>query len=172
MALEIDPLYQTATMVRILREQGCSQHAMELSEQILAEKGPNAAVEQILAELKEEARRAFERFKNGGRPSERPEEEARDELAFEAIEAVEGNESAAAVENPAAADIPEAGETLEAVATAREEFPLDLSASETSEEPRETRLALVPEAPLPSLPSRLVRLQELLERVERNRLRP
>jgi len=68
--MDIDPIYHTETMLKILREQGHSQHAMELAELILREKPEHEGVRVILGELKEDARRAFERFKSGGRPQE------------------------------------------------------------------------------------------------------
>ncbi len=71
MVLELDSIYHTETMVKILREQGHTQLAMELAETLLKEKGYNENVARILEELKEEARRAFERFKNSGRVGEK-----------------------------------------------------------------------------------------------------
>ena len=135
MALDLDPIYYTSTMVKILREQGCSQHAMELGELILAEKGPNETVETILAELKEEAKRAFERFKNSGRASER------ETMAEEASEP---------------SPLPEEEEAPEIEEPAGTEFP---------EEAHETRLSLVPDAEPPSSRlTRLKELLERIER--------
>ncbi len=62
MSLELDPIYHTETMVKILREQGCTQHAMELAELILSEHPEKQSVREILEELKEESKKAFERF--------------------------------------------------------------------------------------------------------------
>lgn len=72
MSLDFDPIFYTETMVRILREQGSTQHAMELAELILQREPGHQAVAQILEELRDEARQAFERFKNSGRPGEVP----------------------------------------------------------------------------------------------------
>jgi hypothetical protein len=87
MSLDLDPVYHTTTMVKILSGQGCTQHAMELAEAILAQHGENAEVRRILEELKTEAKQAFERFKSGGRsagrdsasPQERTAEENEEE---------------------------------------------------------------------------------------------
>jgi hypothetical protein len=70
MSLDFDPIYHTETMVKILCEQGHTQHAMELAEAILQVNPGHTAVAKILEELKEEARRNFERFKKTGRSIE------------------------------------------------------------------------------------------------------
>ena len=67
MPIDFPPIFQTATMVKILREQGSSQYAMELAELILQERPDHQEVRQLLDEMKEEARKAFERFKAGGK---------------------------------------------------------------------------------------------------------
>lgn len=74
MAIELDPLYHTETMVKIYREQGSSLHAMELAEIILEKDPGNDSVRGILKELKDEARSSFERFRQAGRtePSGEP----------------------------------------------------------------------------------------------------
>lgn len=66
MPVDFPPIFYTATMVKILREQGSSQYAMELAELILRERPDHEEVRQLMAEMKEEARRAFDRFKSGG----------------------------------------------------------------------------------------------------------
>ena len=66
MALDFDPIYHTETMVKILREQGSTLHAMELAEKILEREPENQSVRQILQELKAEARASFERFRKAG----------------------------------------------------------------------------------------------------------
>lgn len=68
MALDFDPIYHTEAMVKILREQGSTQYAMELAESILKTNPNHAGVAKVLEELREEARKNFERFKNSGRP--------------------------------------------------------------------------------------------------------
>lgn len=70
MPIDFDPVFHTETMVKILREQGSTQYAMELAELILQKNPQHEGVRRILEELREEARRAFERFKSGGRSSE------------------------------------------------------------------------------------------------------
>jgi len=65
MALDLDPIFQTETMVKILREQGSNLYAMELAESILKKDPLNGSVKKILEELKAEARQAFERFRQG-----------------------------------------------------------------------------------------------------------
>lgn len=74
MALDFDPIYHTETMVKILREQGSTLHAMELAEKILERDPGNASVRSILEELKTEARASFERFRQAGK-NEKPETE-------------------------------------------------------------------------------------------------
>jgi len=70
MPIDFDPVFHTETMVKILREQGSTQYAMELAELILQKNPQHEGVRRILEELREEARRAFERFKSGGRSPE------------------------------------------------------------------------------------------------------
>lgn len=70
MPIDFDPVFHTETMVQILREQGSTQYAMELAELILQKNPQHEGVRRILEELREEARRAFERFKSGGRSAE------------------------------------------------------------------------------------------------------
>lgn len=72
MSLELDPIYHTATMVKILREQGSTLHAMELCEKILEKDPDNQRVRKTLEEIKGEARASFERFRQAGRPPARP----------------------------------------------------------------------------------------------------
>ena len=84
MGLDLDPFYYTETMVRILREQGHTQLAMELAELILEKNGEHPGVRALFEELKTDARRAFERFKNSGRASG-GEAVALQELAEEAV---------------------------------------------------------------------------------------
>ena len=67
MPLDLHPIYHTETMVKILREQGSPQLATELAEKVLLQSPGHEGVARILAELREEARLAFERFKNSGR---------------------------------------------------------------------------------------------------------
>ncbi len=67
MAFEIDPLYHTESMVRILRDQGSTQHAAELARSILAKDPSHEGVKALLAQLEAEAREAFERFRQAGR---------------------------------------------------------------------------------------------------------
>ncbi|MDX1386198.1 MAG: hypothetical protein R3257_01315 [bacterium] len=67
MAIDLDPLYHTETMVKIFREQGSSLHAMELAEIILEKNPGNESVREILGELKKEARISFEKFRQAGR---------------------------------------------------------------------------------------------------------
>ncbi len=76
MALELDPIYHTETMVRILREQGSSLLAMELAEKILQNNPENDSVRQLLGEMKEEARASFERFRQAGRTEDHASEPA------------------------------------------------------------------------------------------------
>jgi hypothetical protein len=70
MSLDFDPIYHTVTMVKILRDQGSTQFAMELAQEILKTTPNNQSVAAILEELKEEAKKTFERFKNSGRSFE------------------------------------------------------------------------------------------------------
>lgn len=72
MPIDFHPLFHTATMVKILREQGSTQYAMELAELILRDRPDHEEVRKLHEELKEEARRTFERFKAGGKASEAP----------------------------------------------------------------------------------------------------
>jgi len=70
MPIDFDPVFHTETMVKILREQGSTQYAMELAELILQKNPEHQGVQKLLEELREDARRAFERFKSGGRVPE------------------------------------------------------------------------------------------------------
>ena len=70
MPLDIDPIFHTETMVRILREQGSTLYAMELAELIMAKDPKNDSVAQILEELKGDARSSFERFQKGGQAAQ------------------------------------------------------------------------------------------------------
>jgi len=67
MPIDFPPVFYTATMVKILREQGSSQLAIELAELILKEKPEHEEVRRLLEEMREDARRAFERFKSAGK---------------------------------------------------------------------------------------------------------
>ncbi len=67
MPLDLDPIYHTETMVKILREQGSAQYALELAEKILKNNPTQESVKKIWGELKEDMRKAFERFRQGGR---------------------------------------------------------------------------------------------------------
>lgn len=68
MTLDLDPMYHTESMVNILRQQGCTQKASELAKIILAKDPNNQSVRQILIELEEQSRLAFERFLHSSRP--------------------------------------------------------------------------------------------------------
>ncbi len=70
MPLDFDPIYHTETMVKILREQGSTQYAMELAEAILRAQPQHEGVAKILEEIKEEVRKNFEKFRNSGRVAE------------------------------------------------------------------------------------------------------
>lgn len=74
MPLEVDPVYQTLTMVKILREQGSTLTAMELCEKILEKDPAHEGVRKILEELKGEARASFERFRPSGISTESSQE--------------------------------------------------------------------------------------------------
>lgn len=76
MPIDFPPVFHTATMVKILREQGSTQYAMELAELILRDRPDHEGVRKLFDEMKEEARRNFERFKTGGRAPEAPSVEA------------------------------------------------------------------------------------------------
>jgi len=161
MPLDFDPVFHTETMVKILREQGSTQYATELAELIL-QKNPDAeGVRRLLEELREESRRAFERFKNSGRPIE---------AETSPIEApLELGSTAEAVSN-----VPE----LENSAPASEEVPtepthfelVEASSFESEDEvpvPEPVRLTLVPSPPLRSRrENKIRRLEALLRRVQ------
>jgi hypothetical protein len=66
MPLDIDPIYYTETMVKILRDQGSTLSAMELCEKILEQDPGHQGIRQILEELKGEARASFDRFRSSG----------------------------------------------------------------------------------------------------------
>ncbi|HCU24878.1 MAG TPA: hypothetical protein DF383_07665 [Deltaproteobacteria bacterium] len=149
MPLDLDPVYHTETMVKILREQGSPQLAMELAESILQKQPDHAGVQAVLEELKVEARQAFERFKNSGRPAgdvvSSPSEESEDS-------------SAPSEEVSAESPIPD---EISAEAAERLEIEEDLA----------PRLSLVPAlVRLPSFRERKIeRLKALLCRIELNR---
>jgi hypothetical protein len=84
MPIDFPPIFYTATMVKILREQGSSQYAIELAELILRERPDHEEVRKLLDEMKEEARRVFERFKTAGKTPEAPSVEAPFDLGGEA----------------------------------------------------------------------------------------
>jgi len=169
MGLDLDPYYYTETMVRILRDQGHSQHAMELAELILEKNGENAAVRTLLGEMKTEARRVFERFKNSGRnvsgdatvtpesavdESETAEKSGTD-LTFEAVE----------TESSAPDSQTEPGGEIEADTEAAAESAALSAAIVEMREP--VRLTLVSDRRVPNSRARL--LQTLLERIQRRR---
>jgi predicted Zn-dependent protease len=68
MSLDLDPIFYTETMVKLLREQGSNPSAIELAEKILEKDPNNESVAKLLADMKEEARLAFDRFQKGGHP--------------------------------------------------------------------------------------------------------
>ncbi len=68
MTVDFDPLFCTETMVKILRDQGHNLRAIALAEIILKKNPQNESVQKILDEIKEDQRKAFERFRNSGRP--------------------------------------------------------------------------------------------------------
>lgn len=77
MSLDLDPIYQTETMVKILRDQGSTLRAMELCEKILEKNPGHEKVRSILEDLKAEARASFDRFRgatNPNPPSKLPEQ--------------------------------------------------------------------------------------------------
>lgn len=66
MTLDLDPIFYTETMVKILQEQGSTLYAMELAEKILEQNPGNESVRNILKKLKEEAKSSFDRFRQAG----------------------------------------------------------------------------------------------------------
>lgn len=74
MPLELDPVYHTLTLVKILRDQGSTVTAMELCQKILEKDPAHEGVRQILEDLKGEARASFERFRSSGKPEETSQE--------------------------------------------------------------------------------------------------
>ncbi len=70
MALKLDPLYHTETMLRILMDQGSTLYAMELAEKIIEKDPDNTSVREILEDLKARARASFDRFRQGGKKEE------------------------------------------------------------------------------------------------------
>jgi hypothetical protein len=64
MPLDLDPIYHTETLVKILRDQGSTVTAMELCEKILEKNPDHQGVRKILEELKGEARASFDRFRS------------------------------------------------------------------------------------------------------------
>jgi hypothetical protein len=155
MPLDFDPVFHTETMVKILREQGSTQYAMELAELILQKNPDHAGVRRILEELREEARRAFERFKNSGRPAE---------PASEAVAAESMELGGAVAEPPAQPGLDEAEMESSAPEFAAELEAVD-AAVEVDGEP--LHLTLVPPPPpLSRREAKVRRLQALLSRVQ------
>jgi hypothetical protein len=85
MPLDLNPVYHTETMVQILREQGSTQYALELTEKILQKNPGKESVKKIWNELKDDMRKAFERFRQGGRSTtiEKKNEEDENEIPQE-----------------------------------------------------------------------------------------
>ncbi len=184
MPIDFDPVFHTETMVKILREQGSTQYAMELAELILQKNPQHEGVRRILEELREEARRAFERFKSGGRNPEASDSTAseEEEAALEAGESGSENTadetsqelryaSASAVDLQAlGASVPaEARESLDAGPELRVEgYEFSSEAPPVREDdPEPVRLTLVPPPPPPSRrEAKILRLQALLRRVQ------
>ena len=158
MALEIDPIYHTETMVRILREQGSSLYAMELAEKILAKNPGHENVRQLLEEMKEEARASFERFRQAGRVEENSSEAEVDEAR--AVELADADEA------PAVAVV-ELTDT-EAVPAAREEFEAGDSEVEPAGGLPNNVVSLRHVAPAPEV-TQVRLLKQLLTRVQEYR---
>lgn len=160
MPIDFDPVFHTETMVKILREQGSTQYAMELAELILQKNPEHQGVRKLLEELREDARRAFERFKSGGRI---PESEA------VRVETVEVPEAEAAVAEPEVAF-----SEIEALPIAEPEAPpepalvdrpVERVVEEILHEP--VRLTLVPSpVRVSSREKKIQRLQSMLARVQ------
>ena len=146
MPLDFDPTYYTETMVRILREQGSTQHATELAEKILLLNPENTVVRQLLDELQEEARKAFERFKNSGRPF------VKEDLSFEGVEEVVEKISA---------DLGVAKDTTVPIEPAIIDYDLVCESAAT-------HLSLVPKVLVPDAPEhKLQRLEKILENIQK-----
>ena len=149
MPIDFDPVFHTEAMVKILREQGSTQYAMELAELILEKNPQQEGVRRILEELREEARRNFERFKSGGRSGETG--------AAAAEEMADSSEAVAAD--------PEADLVISSESPT-EANPSTL-AGEDAGQPEAARLTLVPSPPPPSgREAKILRLQALLRRVQ------
>lgn len=138
MPIDFDPVFHTETMVQILREQGSTQYAMELAELILQKNPQHEGVRRILEELREEARRAFERFKSGGRSAEAGQGPESDDAGLvgetEASAGEAGTETPQSLPNDAPSE-PEG---------AHSRFPAPLAAVET-EGPRQGTQEAAPE---------------------------
>lgn len=149
MALDLHPLYHTETMVRILREQGSSLHAMELAEIILSKQPDHQSVAQLLDEMKEEARASFERFRQAGRV------EDMEEISVEGAEA--GEESLVSGDRAEAETA--AGESAVSEEPAPEEPP---SVETTAEAEPSEGSGSSPEAadPTKELPDNVVALRD------------
>lgn len=165
MPIDFDPVFHTETMVKILREQGSTQYAMELAELILQKNPQHEGVRRILEELREEARRAFERFKSGGRSPESAEgaELDGDGLVVETEASRQGTQDAVPEFSSEASPIREPdAEPFPAVAS---EVALDAGEPPADSEP--VRLTLVPPPPPPTRrEAKILRLQALLRRVQ------
>ena len=150
MPIDFDPVFHTETMVKILREQGSTQYAMELAELILEKNPQQEGVRRILEELREEARRNFERFKSGGRNIETGAAVAEERV--EPVDAVTVDpeaDSETPTESPA--------EEVSSILAAKEEPGLSEPA----------RLTLVPSPqPRSGREAKILRLQALLRRVQ------
>ncbi|MCB1214693.1 MAG: hypothetical protein KDK66_04375 [Deltaproteobacteria bacterium] len=74
---ELDPLYHTESMVKLLKEQGSPQLARDLAKKIL-EKNPHLdSVRTLLSQLEEEAEANFEKFLQKGREHRETSQEAK-----------------------------------------------------------------------------------------------
>lgn len=191
MPIDFDPVFHTETMVKILREQGSTQYATELAELILQKNPDHQGVRQILEELREDARRAFERFKSGGRSTAATDEAELDSEGEPQEPAAEEEFSTAAAETCETEIVCEVSESIEPQSDAAAEIPeFELSSTEealaetigTEQEPvaeegaklvlvpspvEAARLTLVPAPPPPSCrEKKIYRLQSLLRRIQ------
>ncbi|MDL1872968.1 hypothetical protein FBR05_12325 [Deltaproteobacteria bacterium PRO3] len=184
MPIDFDPVFHTETMVRILREQGSTQYAMELAELILQKNPQHEGVRRILEELREEARRAFERFKSGGRSPEASGTSASEEDMAAAEAGESGSENTADETSPglqhasvSTADLHALGASVPAAAREgldagpelrSEAYEFSSEASPVQENAAEpVRLTLVPPPPPPTRrEAKILRLQALLRRVQ------
>ncbi|MFO1464650.1 MAG: hypothetical protein U1F66_12820 [bacterium] len=164
MPLDFDPVFHTETMVKILRDQGSTQYAMELAELILQKNPQHEGVRRILEELREEARRAFERFKSAGRPAEGG-------AAVLTEETPELSQSSALLEEVSQASVVEAPEP--AIDAGPANLVSDAAGAELPEaaapasDPEPVRLTLVPPPPpLSRRQAKIRRLEALLRRVQ------